>query len=450
VTGVQTCALPISKDIVNHYAENGDTILDFAFRYDNIEVIKLLLERSAPFNFNSLLFASRKAMEMANKANYLAKAYQDREKEVEEAKKRATEEARKRAAEEARKRAAEARKGAAGLLCCFIRDNDIANLQDLLSSGMRNEIIDVINEIDPVTDKHPLSLAAEANSRAIVELLLNNYADPNSVDLNGVTDLNIRELIHEKSLANNLLDNVIKGNANGVENTMQEIREISMQKQNKAFLLKMANSKDKDENPLLNIAVKANNFDIVKLLLDNGAYPSFNGLDENSIIYDIRSIIIKKTWANGLFLRIRQGNFKEVQDIVLKNKELKFFLLTILNDKDENGSTPLMLAVELNNFDIVKLLLDNGVDPNSVDIQDVIDPNIRRILLVKQQANYLHAKVIEEDYDAVNGIISRYKKDEVFLREIVNCKDEDGRTPFFSSVGKEDKRIERLLYDYFN
>ena len=95
-----------------------------------------------------------------------------------------------------------------------------------------------------------------------------------------------------------------------------------------------ANAKNWEGEPALFVAIKNNNFEIVNVLLQHGA-----SIEENLII------AIRKEMANLVEKILKIGvNFDEVQDKI--------------------GESPLHLAIKLNNFKIVKLLLEHKADAN--------------------------------------------------------------------------------------
>lgn len=104
------------------------------------------------------------------------------------------------------------------------------------------------------------------------------------------------------------------------------------------------NSRDENGTPLLNIAVRNDNEDFVKLFIDLGA-------DINSVSQD--------------------RGYTPVMDAVWKgNKEIAKILIeegAELNTINKEGQTNLVLAVGANKTEICKLLAEHGADP---DIKD--------------------------------------------------------------------------------
>lgn len=88
-------------------------------------------------------------------------------------------------------------------------------------------------------------------------------------------------------------------------------------------------------------AALGNNFDIVKLLLENGAKDSINKAD-------------KVTNQSPLFWAVRNDNLEVVKLL------LEYGAKDSINESDSNDLDPLSMAVRNNNLKMVKLLLANG------------------------------------------------------------------------------------------
>jgi len=109
------------------------------------------------------------------------------------------------------------------------------------------------------------------------------------------------------------------------------------------------NIKDEQGNYLISYAILYNIPEVVKLLLDKGAIIDiYNPLDGKPIIY----IPI-------------QFNYIEVFKILIQHD--KNIGTSIMKIRDTNNNVPLHYAIKLKNIDIVKILLDKGVDLNVSD-----------------------------------------------------------------------------------
>lgn len=104
------------------------------------------------------------------------------------------------------------------------------------------------------------------------------------------------------------------------------------------------NSVDSDGTPMLNIAARSDNLAAVKWLVANGAEIDSLSKDRGY------TAIMDAVW---------RGNLEITQFLVKKGAEL--------NTISKEGQTMLVLAVGADKVDIVKVLAENGADP---DIQD--------------------------------------------------------------------------------
>ncbi|WP_342273367.1 ankyrin repeat domain-containing protein [Spiroplasma endosymbiont of Acasis viretata] len=85
---------------------------------------------------------------------------------------------------------------------------------------------------------------------------------------------------------------------------------------------------------------------------------SFKWLNENFKIDS--NIEDKETFCSPLYYAVNNNNI-EIVKLLLEND-------ADINEQDINGSTPLHWAIECNNIEIVKLLLENDADINAQDI----------------------------------------------------------------------------------
>jgi ankyrin repeat protein len=171
-------------------------------------------------------------------------------------------------------------------------------------------------EIDAISYKGytALHMAANHGHLPVVELLLKHGADINARDIRG----------------NNVFKTAVDiGHVDLVCWMMQNIKHIDM--------------KPNAENDTpLNVAVKDENIEIIKCLLENG-FP----LNEVEYI------------TSPLTEAVEEGNVESV------NLLLKFG--AEVNHEDENGITPLLRAVKKNHYKIVQLLVQHGADLLAVD-----------------------------------------------------------------------------------
>lgn len=121
------------------------------------------------------------------------------------------------------------------------------------------------------------------------------------------------------------------------------------------------NKKDVNENTPLHYAVQYGHISVIRLLLESGAiYNTKNKeskiplqLTENSTIKNLLNSVAK------LFIDVRAGNHKQVAELIIKEK-------TIINAKEDGGSSFLHWAAHNGHSSIVKLLLESGADATQV------------------------------------------------------------------------------------
>jgi ankyrin repeat protein len=107
------------------------------------------------------------------------------------------------------------------------------------------------------------------------------------------------------------------------------------------------NKRDVDGETPLHLAIKRNRFKLAEILLENGADPDAENISG---------------WTP--FHVLPYSDIKNGSDI------LKFVLLLLkhgaaANKRDEDGETPLHLAIERNRFKLAEILLEHGADPNA-------------------------------------------------------------------------------------
>jgi len=132
------------------------------------------------------------------------------------------------------------------------------------------------------------------------------------------------------------------------------------------------------DSPLYNACIRKN-IEIIKLLLQNGADINIiNNYDGNTILHGICEEI--DYYSN------KEENFK-IFELLLKTSDI-----SIINMQNNENQTPLSIMCEKKIINIIKLLLDNGSDPNIIlngkslffilfIDNDIININIIKLLL---------------------------------------------------------------------
>ena len=132
------------------------------------------------------------------------------------------------------------------------------------------------------------------------------------------------------------------------------------------------NSRDVDGTPMLNIAVRNENIEIVKWLLDNGA--------------DVK-VISEDRGYSPLMDAVWRGN-KEITSLLVEKG-------SDINILSKDGQTMIILAVGANNIEICKILCENGAD---VDIADTMG-----------MSAYGYAKLFKKE--KILSILEQYHKE---------------------------------------
>ena len=254
----------------------------------------------------------------------------------------------------------------------------------------------------------PLHISSFSNKPEMVSLLIENNADINDQDVNGLTPLHTALInkAYESALilnsANNNLDNSLTSEGDTILHTciMAGYSDLFT-----AFLSKGADinkQNDDGETPIL-YAIKAGNLDFCKSLIDNGADINTPTKDGSTPIH--YAAIEEHTSILQLLL----------------NNDVK------VNVKDEDGETPLHLAANSGSKEVLKLLLSYYKDNIDVVTNDNRTPLHYAALSAKEDniAILLNAGVI---YDPFNP------EETITVKANVNAIDFRGDTPLHCAV----------------
>jgi len=128
------------------------------------------------------------------------------------------------------------------------------------------------------------------------------------------------------------------------DNKYNELKEYFKQKDSYDL-----NIRDDQGNFLLTYAIVRNNYDIIKLLLDNGCKTDIFDQDGKSILY----------------IPIKYGYDKIIQ--LLLSYEKHNIGISIVDLKDHSNNIPIHYAIHYKNINVVKLLLDMESNTNTID-----------------------------------------------------------------------------------
>ncbi|CAB0032608.1 unnamed protein product [Trichogramma brassicae] len=256
--------------------------------------------------------------------------------------------------------------------------------------ALKNMLLEIIETISPPVQisaqdklgKTPLHYALE-KQREFVEILLENGANPNLADADGLTSLHI----------------VVKRNWNSYTGVsfITMFFDISQKKGHPVQI----NVRDNKGQTPLHYAAFENNLPILKSLLERGADANLADAEGSTplhITYDPQS-------AYYIF-QISSEKGQQVE----------------VNARDKLGRTPLHYAVLTCRIDNVMMLLTQGADPNSADTEGVTPLHI----------------VCQKKYDDL-GLIAKYffetcEKENQTVQ--VNVRDTLGRTPMQWAVAR--------------
>ncbi|XP_057318733.1 ankyrin-1-like [Microplitis mediator] len=278
----------------------------------------------------------------------------------------------------------------------------------------------------------PLHLAVLQDNYDFTEYLVSSGADVDSLDSRRQTPLHIAVTKKNKKIINLLLKNNADVNVFDDDNLSPlKIAVINGNKEIVELLLdKAKNTVKKSLKSLLKIAWNNSTFKIFELLFDVGLeiYP----LAADKLVPPLHMAVIKNNFEtldglindgvdiNGSFwdktpleIAVRRG-YKKMTELLVKNKA---------NVNSKNGENVLKVAVEKNNFELMRLLVDAGADVNSAAI--------------------LEQAIKNNNYEIVKYLISNGA-------EINNAYEyrKWGITPLEHAVQRGYKKIVELLIEY--
>uniref|UniRef100_A0ABD2XG59 Uncharacterized protein n=2 Tax=Trichogramma kaykai TaxID=54128 RepID=A0ABD2XG59_9HYME len=183
------------------------------------------------------------------------------------------------------------------------------------------------NLVWPGQNHSPLHLAMQCQNREVAELLLRAGADPNSVDGCGMTPLN-----------------VICENHGGVD-LAKMLFELSDEKYRV-----QVDHLDEFENTPLHVALNYCHTEVAQFLLEMGANPNLADCDGNNALHHV--------------CKMGQGNDDGLADMIFGNDDYEPLQI---NARNEQGNTPLHLAVKRGTSNLIEVLLRHGADSNATN-----------------------------------------------------------------------------------
>ncbi|CAB0030422.1 unnamed protein product [Trichogramma brassicae] len=236
----------------------------------------------------------------------------------------------------------------------------------------------------------PLHLALLYNRTSLIEPLLRNGADPNLANNKGCTALHI-----------------VCKRCNDVD-LVEMLFEISKQ----VNQLVQVNIQDNYGNSPLHFALRYNRTNLIESLMKNGADPNLANAKGSTALH-----IVCKYYRSHV-----------LAEMLFKNCNDRYQPVRV-NAQDNYGNTPLHSALLYNHKNLIKVLLENGADP---DIANEEKSTALHIICQKKYSNdsmNLFFKIIDDIQHTVH----------------VNARDTLGNTPLHLALERENKNVAELL-----
>ncbi|KAJ5711676.1 Mg2+ transporter protein CorA-like/Zinc transport protein ZntB [Penicillium malachiteum] len=254
----------------------------------------------------------------------------------------------------------------------------------------------------------PLLLAVKYGEVSIAEFLLKEKADPKASDVEGNTALHLAVKNGELKIVQSLLDEQS-------ENTN---------------LLELRN--DLGETPYLT-AASSGKESVLNLLLKSKADPKARDKNGNT----------------ALHLAVNQGSLSIVRLLVGKKKgepslsgsDLEFEGSEYLELRNKSGKTPLLVAIQFDEKDIAKFLLDSKANPDARDA----DGNTALHLAVKSRNIEIVKTLLEYKVDKIDNLQST--KVPEALKRLLETRNTSKETPFLVAAQAGDEEITHHLID---
>lgn len=212
--------------------------------------------------------------------------------------------------------------------------------------------------------------------------------------------------------------------------------------------------KNRSGETALIIAAKKSNFELVKLLVDYGANP-YIGKQSGALELCISAILNDSEKARNLLLYYGIN------------------VDSLLDENSEEEITPIMIAAKINNYDVAKVLIENGADLNRKrDISYEIDTSESEIEKAEDTTRSILAYAIENDnlelaklliengakldidYNGKNLLMLAAKSNSIECMKLlmskgikVNQKDKKGKTAIFYAIESDSLDVFKLLME---
>jgi ankyrin repeat protein len=320
-----------------------------------------------------------------------------------------------------------------GTLIKTVTKEDLAQLVDSENQDEKTPLqVALINKI--TKEKHEShTIQDNDNTLKFLTKLLEHGASSDNLGLSTKKLQDLKE--EQKTYYRNFLEKLAE---QGKNSKLKPEIKINTEAKIKEIIPRTINTPDSNDNYQLHLAIKNNDKELFKELLQKGADISLKDTDDNNALH----LIVKPETKQKL----------KLLHILLEASQKEQFIKAV-NDKKE-GQTPLHQVLQciqeksenrsLKKFEKTKryktleLLLQNGAD---ITVQD------------KDEKNALHYIALFEGKQKVTclklilGLVKERKISEDQLREAVNAPNGEGNTPLELALKKkaEKRSIEHLL-----
>ena len=296
-----------------------------------------------------------------------------------------------------------------------------------------------------------LHIAVNSGSVKMLEILLNKGADVNGANEQNHTPLILAIQKGNSSVATILLKNNAKFENNILHQLMEQNLDIESDILN--ILVQYGlniNQKDENDQTALNKAVKKNDIQASKILLENGA--NLENIALHKFVQDNNLEMLQLLTKYDIDVDIENEDGDTALQLATSNYTPQIIESLLKNGANTKGVS-LHLFVEKNDIKMIDLLLHSGVDINKKDENDqtalnkAVNKNDIQIseILLEQGASLenitLHKSVQDNNLEMLQ-ILTKYNIN-------VDIKNEYGRTALIEAVeameGSNNKIVEVLL-----
>ena len=230
----------------------------------------------------------------------------------------------------------------------------------------------------------------------------------------------------------------------------------------------LLNQKNKNGLCPLELAIKKNNPEIVKKLLDVGARPKGLNSKGNSFLHQAvhrgNATVVKLLLACGPEIFEEENNFPLLlrKAIIKLNRDVAMILVAFcaetgkileINTPDDAGITPLMLAAKKNDTKLIFALLDAGADPavrcNSG--KNVLHKISKEIHIDDENSIKIEPKFFDTSSEKILNQEINFLQTENIIRKFiargasVNDVDKSGNTPALLAASEKNNQLVRLF-----